>query len=289
MLLLPRICAIAGAVVVEALVEVVITIIATTAAIRQPLQASLTTVNRCHHTAMGAVAASMAAHLRIPRIPLDHPHNNTLGGTARAVPGHTHPPPRIAVTLTQMAVGDTNRGRPRTTGEDITLGPQAEAATTGIEAGDMVVVVAAVAAAAAAAGVADTVMVDIAEGSAALRHIRAATDLALMMVATARVAEPHHEGVVEAEVIDFTAPLRPGQSLPPSTYSLSIICLYILTSRSTHIAQRNIQNRHAILCERLARVVVKIRLCGKVQLDSFSLLLDVIKSTYIGSRQLRTE
>jgi hypothetical protein len=69
----------------------------------------------------------------------------------------------------------------------------------------MVVVVVA----AAAAGVADTAMVDIAEGSAALRHIRAATDLAPMMVATARVAEPHHEGVVEAEVIDFTAPSRP--------------------------------------------------------------------------------
>jgi len=76
----------------------------------------------------------------------------------------------------------------------------------GIEAGDMVV--AAAAAEVVVVGVADTAMVDMAEGSAALRHIRAATVLAPTMVATAQVAEPHHEGVVEAEVINFTVPLR---------------------------------------------------------------------------------
>ncbi|KAH9977999.1 XRN 5'-3' exonuclease N-terminus-domain-containing protein [Lactifluus volemus] len=65
---------------------------------------------------------------------------------------------------------------------------------------------------AAAEGVADTAM-DMAEGSAALRHIRATIVLAPTMVATAQAAVPHREGVVEAEVIRFQQSLRPLSAL----------------------------------------------------------------------------
>jgi hypothetical protein len=101
-----------------------------------------------------------------------------------------------------MVVGDTNRGRPqaRIAGADITLDPQAEVGTMDTGAGDII--------AAAAEGVADTVM-DMAEGSAALRHIRVAIVLAPTMVATAQAAVPHRGGVVEAEVIRFQRSLRP--------------------------------------------------------------------------------
>jgi hypothetical protein len=104
-----------------------------------------------------------------------------------------------------MVGGDINRGRPRarTAGVDITLDLQAEVGTMDTGVGDIIV--------AAAEGVADTM--DMAEGSAALRHIRATIVLAPTMVATAQAAVPHRECVVEAEVIRFQQSLRPLSAL----------------------------------------------------------------------------
>jgi hypothetical protein len=191
-----------GTGVVEAQVEAAITVITTTIAIRQPMQASHTTANRCHRTATGAGAAFMIIHPLTLRTRLAHRHNNMAGVMVRVAPEHTRRIPRTTATLTRMAVGDTNRGRPRarTAGVDITPDPQAEVGTMDTGAGDIMVV--------AAEGVADTAM-DMAVGSAALRLIRVAIVLAPTMVATAQAAVPHCEGVVEAEVIRIQWSLRP--------------------------------------------------------------------------------
>jgi hypothetical protein len=197
-----KIYVVAGPGVVEAQVEVAITIIMITVAMHQTMQASHSTVNRCHHTATVAVVVFMITHPHILRTPLAHHHNNMAGDMAQVDLEHTHHIPRTATTLIRMVVGDTNRGRPRvrTAGVDITLDPQAEGDTMDIGVGDMVVV--------AVVAMVDTAMDMAEEGSAAPRHIRAATVLAPMMVATPQAAVLRHEGVVEVEVIKFRPSLR---------------------------------------------------------------------------------
>jgi len=177
--------------VVEVAMEITIMV-----ALRQPLRLRCTTVNR-HHIVMGAVA-SLVITRTVHRTLLGHHHHiNTGKGTD---PGHTHHRPRIAGTLTRMAVGETHHGLVRTVGADITLGPRAEADTVEV-VGDIVV--------AAAVGVV-MVMEAAEEGLTTLRYIRAATILASTIADIVQAVEAHREDAVEVEVTELWLPIRLG-------------------------------------------------------------------------------
>lgn len=166
-------------------------------AMRQPLRLRCTTVNR-HHIVMGAVAL-VITHTVLLRTLLGH-HNNINTGKGTD-PGPTHRRPRIAGTLTRMAVGETHHGRclVRTVGAGITLGPRAEGDMVEVVGGDIIVV--------AVMGV--VVMEAAEEGLAAPLYIRAATILVSTMADIAQAVEAHREDAVAVEATKVLVWARP--------------------------------------------------------------------------------
>lgn len=213
-------------------------------AMRRSTQALCTMSNHRHHIATGAVDILMTTNMGLLRTPLGHRHHhiNTGRDTDRAVPGRTHRNPRTAAEtlLTQIVVAETCRGQclARIIGADITLDPRAEAVTVGVAA-----VAAAVAAAeeeeeegTMLAVVVGVVMVMVVmeiteeeEDSEMPRHIRAATILVSMMVATAQTAVARHEGAVEVEVTELLTNVRTrARPLLLRLLSFSIIHCFFL-------------------------------------------------------------
>jgi hypothetical protein len=146
---------------------------------------------------MGGVATPMITRTVLLHTLLGHRHHiNTGKGTH---PGRTRRRPRIAGTLTRMAVGESRHGQclVRTAGADTNLDPRTEADMVEAIEEDTMAVVAVVA-------VVEVIVMEIAEeGLTMLHHIRAATILATTMEDITQGAEAHREDAVEVEATEL--------------------------------------------------------------------------------------